>query len=135
VHVAVPTADDPARTAGETVRRRPADDDLQATGFVPTPGPEPTGATPAVRPGAVAAPATDPTVRQARSAPTSVSRRPEPRPYVPPELSKAGRRRRRRWPYLVVLVVLLAGAVGAGSYLLVADRAPRHPLPDVLTQT
>ncbi len=138
--------DPPVPTAARTVPPAPspspvpslgAHDDLDATSFVATPGPESTGATPTVPPAtarSAAAATTDATVRQA--APTAVSRKPEPAaaPYVPPELSKAGRRRRRRWPYLVLLFLILAGGVGAGSYLLVSNQAPSHPLPDVVGQ-
>jgi len=42
---------------------------------------------------------------------------------------KAGRR--RRWPLVVLLVVALLGAGGAGAYLVFADQVPSHPLPDV----
>jgi serine/threonine-protein kinase len=42
---------------------------------------------------------------------------------------KAGRR--RRWPWVVLLVVALLGAGGAGAYLLVGEQVPSHPLPDV----
>jgi serine/threonine-protein kinase len=42
---------------------------------------------------------------------------------------KAGRR--RRWPWVVLLVMALLGAGGAGAYLLVGDQVPSHPLPDV----
>ncbi len=107
-------------------------DDSDATGLVATSGPEPTGPTPIVRPSRRAA--LDDTVVEA--APTSVARRPQPQPppqpYVPPELSKAGRRRRRRWPYLLVIFLVLAGGIGTGSYLLISNRAPSHPLPNVV---
>lgn len=42
---------------------------------------------------------------------------------------KAGRR--RRWPWVVLLVVALLGAGGAGAYLLIGEQVPSHPLPDV----
>ena len=42
---------------------------------------------------------------------------------------KAGRR--RRWPWVVLLVLALVGAGGAGTYLLVGEQVPSHPLPDV----
>jgi serine/threonine-protein kinase len=42
---------------------------------------------------------------------------------------KAGRR--RRWPWVVLLVLALLGAGGAGAYLLVGEQVPSHPLPDV----
>ncbi len=106
--------------------------DPEATGPVAATGPEPTGPTPKVRASSKRA-AVDDTVAQA--APTTVSRRPEPRPYPPPEVSKAGRRRRHRWPYLVVLLLVLAGGAGAGGYLLVVNRAPSVPLPSVVGQT
>ncbi|HVF14840.1 MAG TPA: PASTA domain-containing protein, partial [Acidimicrobiales bacterium] len=102
-------------------------------------GSEPTGASPALV-GAAAgrgfAGAGDATIVEAPVAPTQVSRRIEPQPYVEtgPPLSKAGRRRRRRWPYLVLLLVLLAGGGGAGAYLVLSNRVPTHPLPSVIDQ-
>ena len=39
--------------------------------------------------------------------------------------------RRRRWPWVVLLVVALFGAGGAGAYLLIGEQVPSHPLPDV----
>jgi serine/threonine-protein kinase len=122
--------------------------DPHATGLVARAGPEATGATPLVPVTATtvttattaggSSAAVDATARQA--APTTVTPqaappRPAAPPYVPPELSRAGRRRRRRWPYLVLLFLVLAGGVGAGSYLLVSNRAPSHPLPDVVGRT
>ena len=123
-----------------------------------TPGPEPTGATPVVpaspfrRPGAgagadatlaqvpvVTTPATGgstvggKTDRKAdRKAGRTAVRQAA---YVPPELSKAGRRRRRRWPFVLLALILLGAGVGAGSYFLVSQRAPSHPLPNVIDQT
>ena len=139
-----PTAFEPTRAAAADPGRDP---DPDATGMVASSGPEPTGATPVVPPAAARATSTststataglDDTLRQA--APTTVTRtaparEPAAPPYVAPELSRAGRRRRRRWPYLVLLFLVLAGGVGAGSYYLVSNRAPSHPLPDVIGQT
>ena len=126
-------------------------DDLDRTGAVTTPGPEPTGATPLLTTGAAssarfgAGAAGEPTVQQRVPASTKVSRKAESRkaasrkavsqPYVPPELSRAGRRRRRRWPLVLLLVILLAGGVGAGAYLLVDKPVPSVPLPNVIGQT
>lgn len=39
--------------------------------------------------------------------------------------------RRRRWPWVVLLLVALLGAGGAGAYLIVGEQVPSHPLPDV----
>jgi len=115
------------------------DDGIDVTAAVATGGPEPTGATPILPTTGPNRPfngATDATHLQVKAAPTRVSRRPEPPPPVDrgPQLSKAGRRRRRRWPYLLLLFVLVLGGVAAGSYLLVDNRAPSHPLPDVVNQ-
>jgi serine/threonine-protein kinase len=117
--------------------------DADATAAVPSRGPEPTGATPTVVGPLVGATATatgtadpfDATIRQATPV-TKASRRIKPPPPVDtgPHLSKAGRRRRRRWPYLVLLLLLIAGGGGAGAYLLVSNRAPSHPLPNVVDQ-
>jgi len=125
------------------------DDGLDATGLVATAGPESTGATPVVPAGRSrrrqpAAGALDATVAQGIPAVTTApaatkagrkaERKAEQRAtYVPPELSKAGRRRRRRWPLVLVLFVL-AGGVGAGWYLLVGKDVPSHPLPSVIDQ-
>jgi serine/threonine protein kinase/beta-lactam-binding protein with PASTA domain len=40
-------------------------------------------------------------------------------------------RRRRRWPWVVLLVLAVLGGGGAGTYLLVAEKVPSYPLPDV----
>ncbi len=45
---------------------------------------------------------------------------------------KAGRR--RRWPWIVLLVLALVGGGGTGTYLLVADQVPSHPVPDVVSR-
>jgi eukaryotic-like serine/threonine-protein kinase len=45
---------------------------------------------------------------------------------------KAGRR--RRWPWIVLVVLALLGGGGTGTYLLVADRVPSHPLPNVVSR-
>jgi serine/threonine-protein kinase len=45
---------------------------------------------------------------------------------------KAGRR--KRWPWVVLLVIALLGAGGAGAVLLAGDPVPSHPLPDVTTK-
>jgi beta-lactam-binding protein with PASTA domain/tRNA A-37 threonylcarbamoyl transferase component Bud32 len=42
---------------------------------------------------------------------------------------KAGRR--RRWPWVALLVIAMLGGGGAGAYLLVADQVPSYPIPDV----
>jgi len=140
--LAAPPLPAAAPTAVPTAAPAPAPTDaladLDATGLVATRGPEPTGPTPVVPAGVGARRAAlDDTV--AHAAPTVVTRqprRPAPSPpHVPPELSKAGRRRRRRWPYLLLLFLVLACAAAAGGYLLVADRAPSHPLPDVVGQS
>ena len=39
--------------------------------------------------------------------------------------------RRRRWPWVALLVVAFLGAGGAGAYLVVGEQVPSHPLPDV----
>ncbi|MEA2972046.1 MAG: eukaryotic-like serine/threonine-protein kinase [Actinomycetota bacterium] len=146
---ATATAATETRAAAFEPTRAPAadpDPDPDATGMVASSGPEATGATPVVPPAAARAAAkaaakaaaNDDTIRQA--APTTVARttpvrEPAAPPYVPPELSRAGRRRRRRWPYLVLIFLVLAAGVGAGSYYLVSSRAPSHPLPDVVGQT
>ena len=60
-------------------------------------------------------------------------------PYIPPppapELSKKGRRRRRRWPWVVLVLLLLVGGGAGGSYLVVSNLVPSHPLPSVLDRT
>ncbi|MGH9264882.1 MAG: protein kinase domain-containing protein [Acidimicrobiales bacterium] len=104
---------------------------------LPVPVPEPEGDTDAdrdatkVTPGAVVA---DP-------APTTLIATPEPVAARGPEQAevtavltsrKAGRR--RRWPWIVLVVLALLGGGGTGSYLLVADRVPSHPLPDVVNR-
>ncbi|HEV3498205.1 MAG TPA: PASTA domain-containing protein, partial [Actinomycetes bacterium] len=43
---------------------------------------------------------------------------------------KAGRR--RRWPWILLLVLALVGGGGTGTYLLVSDRVPSHPIPGVV---
>lgn len=45
---------------------------------------------------------------------------------------KAGRR--RRWPWIVLVVLALLGGGGTGTYLLIGEQVPSHPLPDVVSR-
>jgi beta-lactam-binding protein with PASTA domain/tRNA A-37 threonylcarbamoyl transferase component Bud32 len=45
---------------------------------------------------------------------------------------KAGRR--RRWPWIVLVVLALLGGGGTGTYLLIGEQVPSHPLPNVMTR-
>ncbi|MEA2717625.1 MAG: eukaryotic-like serine/threonine-protein kinase [Actinomycetota bacterium] len=126
--------------AGGAAAASRAGPDPDATTAVAAGGPEPTGATATVvgpsGGGGGGGSGADATVRQAVPAPTRRSGPPAPPPHVDtgPALSKAGRRRRRRWPYVLLLIVLLAGGAGAGTWVLVGNRAPSHPLPNVVDQ-
>ncbi|HUQ63737.1 MAG TPA: PASTA domain-containing protein [Acidimicrobiales bacterium] len=52
---------------------------------------------------------------------------------TPPPLSKAGRRR-RRWPFYLLLAILLIAGAGTGGYFFVLDHTPSHPVPAVQLQ-
>ena len=147
-----------AATLDDTVPAAdPTDIGPRPTPAAPTPTPSPTAntvATPAaataptvaipvdpgpdatwVMPADTAADATaDATPTQA----TAVAAAPQ-QPYIPPppapELSKKGRRRRRRWPWVVLVLLLLIGGGAGGSYLVVSNLVPSHPLPSVLDRT
>jgi serine/threonine-protein kinase len=45
------------------------------------------------------------------------------------------KRSRRRWPLVVVAVLLVLGATGAGAATWLADRVPTHPVPSLLGRT
>ncbi len=57
-------------------------------------------------------------------------RRSEPAEVTAVLTSRKGRRR-RRWPWVVLLVMALLGAGGAGAAFLVGNETPTYPLPDV----
>jgi len=65
------------------------------------------------------------------AAPTAAPSVPPP---VPP-VSRAGRRHRRRWP-VVALVLLVVGLGGAGAaYTVAQSRVPSHPVPNEVNRT
>jgi eukaryotic-like serine/threonine-protein kinase len=45
------------------------------------------------------------------------------------------KRSRRRWPLVVVAVLLVLGATGAGAAALLGDRVPTHPVPRLVGST
>ena len=68
-------------------------------------------------------------------APTAVIAKPRPQTEqaeVTAVLASPKAGRRRRWPWVALLLVALLGGGGTGTYLLVSDRVPSHPIPDVV---
>jgi beta-lactam-binding protein with PASTA domain len=67
-------------------------------------------------------------------APTAVIATPRPaeQAEVTAVLTSRKAGRRRRWPWILLLVLALVGGGGTGTYLLVSDRVPSHPIPGVV---
>ncbi|MDQ3898123.1 MAG: PASTA domain-containing protein, partial [Actinomycetota bacterium] len=83
--------------------------------------------------------ATEVTPSSVAEEPTAVIAKPAPPPSRRPEQAevtavltskKAGRR--RRWPWILLLVLAVLGGGGTGTYLLVSDKVPSHPIPNVV---
>jgi serine/threonine-protein kinase len=101
---------------------------------------------------ATSSPATDPDATRATPAltegvadrwPTGIIARPERRSKpkrkaeqaeVTAVLTSRKGLRRRRWPWVMLLVVALLGGGGAGAYLLVGEQVPSHPIPDLVAR-
>lgn len=68
---------------------------------------------------------------------TASTRQPAPAPAPPiaptVELSPAGRRR-RRWPIVLLVVLVLAVGGGVGTWALMRARVPSHPVPDTVNR-
>ena len=96
--------------------------------------PDATRVTPAVANGAPnGAAAVDPAPTRVIDAPAAAATRTGAEPAeVTAVLTSRKGRRRRRWPWVVLVVLVLLGGGGAGAALLVANRVPSHPLPDVI---
>jgi serine/threonine-protein kinase len=74
-------------------------------------------------------------------APTNVIARPgrgakrrAERAEVTAVLTSRKGRRRRRWPWVVLLLVALLGGGGTGTYLLLSEQVPRHPVPNLVSR-
>jgi len=59
---------------------------------------------------------------------------PVPPPTAPP-LSRAGRRHRRRWPIVAIVVLVLALGGAGGAYAVIQARLPSHPVPNEVNRT
>ncbi len=63
---------------------------------------------------------------------------PSPAPVSPPAappLSRAGRRHRRRWPIVAIVVLVLALGGAGGAYAVIQSRLPSHPIPNEVNRT
>ena len=108
-----------------------ADAPSHATVAVPVPDSPPDGdatqVTPALSEGADSAPTNVIAKPDRKSKPTRGAEQAE----VTAVLTSRKGGRRRRWPWVALLVVALLGGGGAGAYLLVGEQVPSHPVPDV----